>query len=69
MNGRGLGLEAWASLPIGATVVLSIGQVGRQARLGCRVVWCRLVRTEATQAGAVIPIYRIGLEFLVIDER
>ncbi len=69
MNGLGVGLETWDPLPIRHDFALTLGQVGQQARLFCRVVWCHLVRTEATESGTVIPIYRSGLRFLKFEER
>lgn len=69
MNGSGLGLETWEPLPVGSDLCLTVGQVSLQARLLCRVVWCHLVRTELTNSGSVIPIYRSGVRFLEIGER
>lgn len=69
MSGSGLGIETWDPLPVRSDCTLTIGQVGQQARLACRIVWCHLVRTEATESGAVIPIYRSGVRFLELEER
>lgn len=69
LNGFGLGLETWDPLPVQSNFAATIGQAGQQARLHCRVVWCRLVRTESTGSSTVIPIYRSGLRFLDLDER
>ncbi len=68
LNGHGLGLETWDPLRIHDSFVLTIGQVGLQARLRCRVIWCRLVRTEPTQGDTVVSIYRSGVRFLEMGE-
>lgn len=64
----GIGLETWDPLPVQSKFVITIGQLRKQARLACGVVWCRLVRTEKTEDGTVLPIYRSGLRFLSSDE-
>jgi len=69
LSTTGLGLETWDPLPVRADFALTIGQVKRQARLPCRVMWCHLIRTETTESGAVIPIYRSGVRFLELEER
>ena len=68
ISSSGIGVETWDPFKVHSEFVATIGQVGKQARLACRVEWCRLVRTEKTHDGTVISIYRSGLSFLGSDK-
>ena len=61
---RGLSAESDESLPIGRDCVITVGEAGYSARVPCRVMWCRLARTEKTAEGNARPIYRLGVRFL-----
>lgn len=61
---RGLSAEIDESLPIGRDCIITLGEAGYSARVPCRIMWCRLAKTEKTVDGNVRPIYRLGVRFL-----
>jgi len=59
----GVGIETHTALSVGRSYRLRVFRAGEPLDLVGLVAWSRLVRTEATPSGDVLPVYRAGLNF------
>ena len=63
LSADGAGIETHNALSVGRSYRLRIYRAGDPLDLVGLVAWSRLVRTERTADGEVLPVYRAGLTF------
>ena len=61
VSDSGLGVEARDKLLIGVDYIFRLRIRQDSIKLPGRVEWCRLIRTQRTEDGEVVPVYRAGV--------
>jgi Tfp pilus assembly protein PilZ len=70
MSLDGMAVESSKRLNVGRVYSLKIVHNDKKIRLTGNVVWCVLTRSDSSGDGAVVPVYKAGLEFEdVISDR
>ncbi|MEE9523298.1 MAG: PilZ domain-containing protein [Thermodesulfovibrionales bacterium] len=63
MSIDGMAIESSKRLNVGRKYILKIGHSDKVLRLNGKVVWCNLIKAMKTDQGAVVPVYKAGIEF------
>jgi hypothetical protein len=70
MSLTGMAIATRAMLKVGGKCTLRIPHQGGTLTVPADVKWCRLVSTERTASGDVVPVYQAGLDFRqILDEK
>lgn len=70
MSLTGMAIETSTKLAVGGSYRLRIPHRRDDVRFEARVKWCRLIRTEKSEAGDVVPVYQAGIDFRhILDEK
>lgn len=60
---KGVGIETHSALNVGRRYRLRVYRAGAPLDLDGNVAWSRLVRTQRTAGGDILPVYRAGINF------
>jgi Tfp pilus assembly protein PilZ len=63
MSIDGMAIESSKRLNVGRKYILKLGHNDKVLRLNGKVVWCNLIKAMKTDQGAVVPVYKAGIEF------
>lgn len=60
----GAAIETTKNLEINKEYRLKVYYKGNPLSLRCRVIWATLMRSENKESGDIVPVYRVGMNFL-----
>ncbi len=60
----GAAIETTKNLEINKEYRLKVYYKGNPLSLRCRVIWATLMRSENKEYGDIVPVYRVGMNFL-----
>lgn len=60
----GVAIETTKNLEIDKEYRLKVYYKGNPLSLRCRVIWASLMHSENKESGDIVPVYRVGMNFL-----
>ncbi len=63
MSIDGMAIESSKRLNVGRKYILKLSHDKKVLKLNGKVVWCNLSKAMKTDQGAVVPVYKAGIEF------